>query len=299
MPTWNEILWELKAEGSTYDIVRRKYLKNLFKITDRNVIIYYSGWLNNPNSPYVQVNESDKNGFMAAIHHLDRTKGLDLILHTPGGDVAATESLVFYLRQMFGNNIRAIVPQIAMSAGTMIALACSEIVMGKHSSLGPIDPQFNGLSAHGIIEEIARASKEVKSDQSRAIIWQPILQKYPPTIIGECEKAIKWAEEMVKEWLSDCMFKGQPDADKKVTNVIKELGDHAITKSHARRISIIRAKELGLAICGLEDNHELQEAVMNIHHVSIITLDKTPAVKIIENHDGVAFIQTQGQVIQI
>jgi ClpP class serine protease len=75
---------------------------------------------------------------------MDRSKGLDLILHTPGGDMAATESLVDYLRQMFGKDIRAIVPQIAMSGGTMIALAWKEILMGKHSNLGPIDPQFSG-----------------------------------------------------------------------------------------------------------------------------------------------------------
>ena len=42
---------------------------------------------------------------------------------------------------MFGTDIRAIVPQLALSAGTMVALACKEIIMGKHSSLGPIDPQ--------------------------------------------------------------------------------------------------------------------------------------------------------------
>lgn len=73
---------------------------------------------------------------MTVIHQLDRNKGLDLILHTPGGDTAATESIVDYLHNMFGNNIRAIVPQLAMSAGTMIACSCKEIIMGLQSSLG-------------------------------------------------------------------------------------------------------------------------------------------------------------------
>ncbi len=63
-----------------------------------------------------------------------------MILHTPGGDIAATESIVDYLYCMFDKDIRVIVPQISMSAGTMIALASKEIVMGKHSNLGPIDP---------------------------------------------------------------------------------------------------------------------------------------------------------------
>lgn len=55
--------------------------------------------------------------------------GLDLILHTHGGQIAATESIVHYLRSIFGNNIRAFIPQLAMSAGTMIALSCKEIIM--------------------------------------------------------------------------------------------------------------------------------------------------------------------------
>jgi ClpP class serine protease len=70
---------------------------------------------------------------MMAVHGLNRTLGLDLILHTPGGGIAATQSLVDYLRRMFGKDIRAIVPQIAMSAGTMMACACREIWLTRHS----------------------------------------------------------------------------------------------------------------------------------------------------------------------
>jgi ClpP class serine protease len=146
VPTWNDILSEITSAGSTHDIVRRRYIKRLSARTKRNTIIYYSAWLQKSDM-YRQhpmdfiVNDGDKNGLMATIHKMDRSKGLDLLLHTPGGDMAATESFVDYLRLMFGRDIRAIVPQIAMSGGTMIALACREIVMGKHSNLGPIDPQ--------------------------------------------------------------------------------------------------------------------------------------------------------------
>lgn len=102
------------------------------------------------------INDEDKTGFMSCIHTLDRSKGLNLILHTPGGELAATESLVYYLRDMFGNNKWVIVPEIAMSAGTMIVCASQIIIMGKHSSLGPIDPQYSGLSTYGVIEEVER-----------------------------------------------------------------------------------------------------------------------------------------------
>lgn len=147
MPNWKDILHEIaevSQRSSPYDIVRRKYLNDLHEKTKRNVVAYYSGWQQKPDAPNTGINDEDKHAFMTVFHQLDRSKGLDLILHTPGGDMAATESIVDYLRKMFGVNIRAIVPQMAMSGGTMIACACKEIIMGKHSNLGPIDPQVYG-----------------------------------------------------------------------------------------------------------------------------------------------------------
>ncbi len=228
MPSWNDLLNELKAKGSTQDVVRREYVAKMQKVTGRNVILYYSGWLQKPGAPGTQVNDADKNGFMTVIHGLDRAKGLDLILHTPGGETAATESIVDYLRAMFGKDIRAFVPQLAMSAGTMIACAAKEIIMGKHSSLGPIDPQLRGMPAHGIVEEFNRAHAEIKADQSRAYVWQPILAKYTPALIGECEKAIQWSTEMTKDWLLTGMLDGEVNADMKADTIITELADHAL-----------------------------------------------------------------------
>lgn len=298
MPNWNEILDELKEAGSTHDIIRRKYIKKLHEITGRNVIIYYSGWLQKQGISGLGINDNDKNGFMTTIHGLDRSKGLDLILHTPGGESAATESLVDYLRKMFDTDIRAIVPQLALSAGTMIACSCKSIVMGKQSSLGPIDPQLNGIPAHGIIEEFKQAFEECKSNQIKIPLWQPIIAKYTPTLIGECQKAIAWSEEMVKEWLTTGMLKDEANASGTADLIIKELGDHALTKSHARHLSALKCKEIGLKIEMLEDNQEFQDAVLTIHHACIHTLSATPAFKIIENHNGTAFIQT-GQVVAL
>jgi ClpP class serine protease len=200
MPTWNDILSEITRAGSTHDMVRRQYLKKLAAKTKRNLIIYYSGWLQKSelfrqNAWEFMLNDADKNGLMATIYEMDRRKGLDLFLHTPGGDMAATESLIDYLRQMFGSDIRAIIPQIAMSGGTMIALACKEIVMGKHSNLGPIDPQYSGVPAHAIKEEFERALKEVQTSPHTAPIWQVILSKYGPAQITESVKAINWADQ--------------------------------------------------------------------------------------------------------
>ncbi|MDM8551111.1 hypothetical protein QUF72_13580 [Desulfobacterales bacterium HSG2] len=297
MPNWNEILNEVKSSGSVEDTVRRKYLTELNELTGRNIIIYYSGWLQRKDAGGIEISDEDKNGFMSVIHRLDRSKGLDLILHTPGGEIAATESLVDYLRAMFGTNIRAIVPQLAMSGGTMIACACKEIIMGKQSSIGPVDPHIRGIPTHGIIEEFQRAAEEIKEEPSKVHIWQPIIAKYHPTLIGECEKAIKWSNQMTEEWLNTGMFSDNKDAEKVIANIIRELGDHALDLSHSRHLSYQKCKDIGLKVTALEDEDALQEAVLSVHHSCMVTFSNTPAIKIIENHDGVAYIKLQQNLI--
>lgn len=299
MPTWNDLLKEISAQPNAFDHVRRKYLTELSKKTGRNLIVYYSGWLQKGNLSQhgfrFDIVDSDKMGFMSAINGMNRSKGLDLILHTPGGSIGATESIVHYLRAMFGKNIRAIVPQIAMSAGTMIACSCKEIIMGKHSNLGPIDPQISGLPTHGIIEEFNTAKKEIAADPKTIPVWQTILSRYSPTLIGECEKAIKWSENMVSEWLKNNMFENDSDKDRKVAAILKELASRALTLSHDRHLSIdILKGKLGLKIVSLEADSELQDLVLSVHHSCIITLTQTPAYKLIENQDGKAYIQLAG-----
>lgn len=303
MPTWNELLDECRLTGSGNDVVRRKYLKKLSKHTGRNVIVYYSGWLQKGDLARTgvrgfDVNDADKTGFMATINKLDRSKGLDLILHTPGGEIAATESLVEYLRAMFGTDVRAIVPQLAMSAGTMVALSCRQIVMGKHSNLGPIDPQISGVPAHGLIEEANRAMEAVQKTPQLAPLYQMIFAKYTPTLLGEAQKSIAWANQIVTEWLTSGMFSGDAEsAAAKAEKVLEGLGDHALTLSHARHISIGIAKNLGINVLPLESDDQLQEAVLSVHHACLQTFSSTPAIKIIENQNGIAYIESRAQAV--
>jgi len=293
MPNWNKVLDEINEASLTrrdsFDFVRRKYLNQLFEKRNRNVICYYSGWLQKPGIQGVEINDNDKNAFMAAIHGLDRDKGLDLILHTPGGQVAATESLVDYLRKMFGTNIEVFIPQIAMSAGTMIACSARKIYMGKQSNIGPIDPQFGGISAPAVIEEFERASEEIKKDPSRIPLWQVIIGKYHPTFLLSCENAREWSKEIVLSWLTSGMFEN-PQELKHCQNIVNELSDHKKTKAHVRHISSDEAKRIGLTIVDLEEDPELQDLVLTVHHAYIHTLSNTATIKIVENHAGLANI---------
>lgn len=301
MPSWPEVQTAVQQNGGPHDVIRRRYLSELHALTGRNVIIYYSGWLEKQNfiaqgMQGFEINDGDKTGFMSTIHKLDRSKGLDLILHTPGGDIAACESLVDYLRTMFDHDIRVIVPQLSMSCGTMIALASREVIMGKHSSLGPIDPQIGGIPAHGIIEEFNQAKSEIHADPSTIPVWQPIIAKYNPTLVGEAAKAIKWSLEMVDQWLQTGMFSAEADKVDRAKRVLDELGDHALTLSHSRHISLAKAQSLGINVTPLEDDQSLQDIVLGIHHACTQTLTETGAFKIIENHEGVAVISVVNQV---
>jgi len=297
MSNWSDLLKEINQLGSPFDILRRKYIKSLSDYTGRNTICYYSGWLQKQNIEGLMVNDNDKNGLMTTINGLVCEKGLDLVLHTPGGDTAATESIVDYLQKKFGNDIRCFVPQMAMSAGTMIACSCKEIWMGRQSSLGPIDPQFRGIPAHGVLEEFKKAYAEIVSDPRTIPVWQPIIAKYPPAFIGECEKAIKWSTTLAETWLKRNMFSHDPEADTKVKRILNELVDHSVSLAHNRHLSTQKCKEIGLNIKEFESDNELQDRILTVHHIYYHTLGSTNAFKIIENNNGVAFVMQAQHMI--
>ncbi len=124
MPIWSEILRELGQSGQppNFDAVRRKYLVSLHRHSGRNVVLYASGWLQrDAPAPLVSIGDEDIQAFMEVSQGLEGTD-LDLILHSPGGSPESAEAIVTYLRSRF-SNIRVIVPQLAMSAATMIACA--------------------------------------------------------------------------------------------------------------------------------------------------------------------------------
>lgn len=297
MPNWKEVLAEIQEihkanpEQNPLDIVRRKYLLEIEKHTGRNVIAYYSGWLQKPGIADSVINDKDKNAFMVNIHKLDRTKGLDLILHTPGGDLAASESIVDYLRSMFKDDIRAIIPQISMSAGTMIALSCKEIMMGKQSNLGPIDPQMNGVACQAVIDEFNKAKNDIRNNPHSAALWQVIISKYHPTFLIACQQAIDWSKKIVFDWLKTNMLKS---SSAKARKVLKEFSDHTKNKSHARHISIDKCISIGVKIVEMESDHKLQDLILTAHHAFMHTFSSSNSIKIVENHLGVAYMENVG-----
>lgn len=289
MAGWDEILEELNKTKPQLDYIRGKYIKKLSEYTNRNVITYYSSWLSKPGLKNLDINDLDMNGFMNAIRGMDCTKGLDLVLHTPGGDPAAAESIISYLRSKFNDDIRVIVPQLAMSAGTMMACAAKEIIMGKHSSLGPIDPQFNGIPAYNIKMEFEEAKDDLIRNPANAQYWAIKLQQYPAAFLKTAIDAIELSSTLVKEWLGTCMFDKNEDV-LVINRIVERLNEHIDSKSHSRHFNIDFCKEIGLKIIALEDDSSLQNHVLSLHHIYMITFDGTPSVKIIESQNDKAMI---------
>ena len=297
MPSWSEVQREIMTmpvsrempKPGSLDIVRRKYLKKLSDKTGRNVIAYYSGFLQRQESVVqASIFDGDVNALMNAVHGLDFRKGLDLILHTPGGIVTATEAIVDYLHSVFGSDIRCIVPQLAMSGGTMIACSCSCIFMGKQSSIGPIDPQFGCIPAYGMIEEYQRAIQEIAKNPACVPLWQTIFNKVNPAFITECQHAIDLSSELVSKWLVSYMFPNLKSASHKAKRIVEALNNHSTTKTHGRHINVDSAIKIGLTVKKLEEDNELQDLVLTVHHAFMETFNQTTACKIVENQNGVA-----------
>lgn len=303
MPTWSGILQEIIAARTVhgpaaFDHIRKKYLAELAAHTGRQTILYASQWTQAGAgvSPYlISITLEDVQGLMEVVHGLPNQAPLDLIVHSPGGSPEATEALVAYLRSKF-SHIRVIVPHAAMSAATMLACASDEIMMGKHSFLGPIDPQLiisgplgtRSEPAQAIIDQFARAQEECKDPQLLGA-WVPMLGQYGPSLLVQCENALMMAENLVAEWLRTWMLSGQPNGARRARSIARRLKNHKEFKSHSRHISRDRARGMGLVVHDLEQDQVMQDLVLSVFHATTLAFEASPVVKIIQNHQGRLF----------
>lgn len=290
MASWNNVLREVSDSPSVLDAVRERDISDLAEYRKRNVLCYYSGWLQGADGYATLISDDDTNGLMNAVYTLDRNRGLDLILHTPGGDLAATESIVKYLRDCFGNDIVAIVPQMSMSAGTMVACSCKEIIMGRQSSLGPTDPQFGGVAAGGVVDEFDHAVEDIARRPESAPLWGQIIGQYHPTFLGDCQMAVKMSRELVKGWLVDNMLSSEDNPDDIAERIAETLCDHKASAMHNRHYSHNDLEGMGLHIVAMEDDNKLQDKVLTLHHAFMITFQKTGVAKIIESSGGARWV---------
>ncbi len=310
MPSWEELLNEFTpvnqhSKQSWFESKFKNYINQISKLcNNRAVIVYSSAFLQKiapRNIPTLTlINKEDINGFMSIIRGLDCSKGLTLILHTPGGLPTATESIVKYLREKF-HYIEVIVPTYAMSAGTMIALGSDQIIMGKHSFLGPIDPQFvlsenRQISAHSIVSQFETAKKDFEQNPNNMQIWIPILSSLGLGLLEEAKKSLNYSKIMVQEWLTKYMLK-----DEKKAQQVADFFINVKHLNHGRPIGFTQIKnklsEYDFKVKALEDDSELQESVLTAYHLITLFFENTTGVKMIRSANK-TWAKVQGVLVK-
>lgn len=300
MPSWSDLQDELNSikPDKRGDHIAQKLRESVELIAqryDRNVLSYASSFLQKPQIPglYTSINMEDINGFMAGVHGLDFNKGLLLILHTPGGMAEAAQTIVDYLRSKF-STIDVLIPTYAMSAGTMIALGCDKIVMGRQSQMGPTDPQLivgnRPFSAHSIVEQFEEAKSQISENSILAHAWAPVLRSFGPALLQEARKSIAYGQSLVQDWLRQYMFAKRDDP----TALARTVSAHFAGNqhgSHGRRIGRDEARQQRLEVVDLEDCQKLQEEVLTLYHLSTIAFEMGPAAKSVLSSNGRLWIK--------
>ncbi|HEY9652421.1 MAG TPA: ATP-dependent Clp protease proteolytic subunit, partial [Coleofasciculaceae cyanobacterium] len=116
-----------------------------------------------PVSRYITIEDSEQ--VLRAIRFTPPDVPIDLILHTPGGLVLATEQIARALIRHQAK-VTVFVPHYAMSGGTMLALAADEIVMDANAVLGPVDPQLGNMAAASVLKVVEQKSVDKIDDQT-------------------------------------------------------------------------------------------------------------------------------------
>jgi ClpP class serine protease len=184
---------------------------------------------------YIDVNDSED--VLRAIHMTDDEVPLDIVLHTPGGLVLAALQIARAIRAHKAK-VTVFVPHYAMSGGTLIALAADEIVMCRHSVLGPIDPQLGQSPAASLLKVIEQKPIAEIDDQTLVL-----------ADVGR--KAIAQVKAAAKELLADKM------TEEKAGALAEKLSTGQWT--HDYPISPTEAKELGLPV-----STEMPDAVLEL-----------------------------------
>jgi hypothetical protein len=177
-----------------------------------------------------------------------------------------------------------------MSAGTMISLAGTRIVMGRQSQLGPIDPQMplggRFVSARAIVDQFERAKREIMADTQAAHVWAPVLQALGPALLQEAQNALDYGETMVARWLEHGMFNGQPEAHVHAKAAARHFNDAFNHKSHGRRIDRDEARAQRIVVEDLESDQVLQDAALTAYHMATIIFEKGPGSKLLASDAG-------------
>lgn len=179
-----------------------------------------------------------------------------IILNTPGGSAETVEKLVEIVRYHY-QEVLFIIPDEAMSAGTIFALSGDAIYMDYTSSLGPIDPQVNNgkdwVPALGYLDQVEKMiEKSARGTLTDAELV--ILQNLDLAMLSRFEQAKNLTITLLKKWLVEYKFKdwkthgtnpskiGQDvtteEKEQRAEEIAVLLSDNKIWHSHGRKIGV-------------------------------------------------------------
>lgn len=182
-----------------------------------------------PLSRYINIEDSEQ--ILRAIRLTPPDVPIDLVLHTPGGLVLATEQIARALIRHRAK-VTVFVPHYAMSGGTMLALAADEIMMDANAVLGPVDPQLGSTAAASVLSVIGQ--KPIEKIDDETLIMADLSRK-----------AIAQVQRFVRTLLKDS-FPEQKIAPENIDKIVETLTTGQVT--HDYPITVEEATELGLPV---------------------------------------------------
>lgn len=204
-----------------------------------------------------------------------------IVLNTPGGSAETVEKLVEIVRYHY-REVVFIIPDEAMSAGTIFALSGDAIYMDYTSSLGPIDPQVNNgkdwVPALGYLDKVEEMiDKSAQGTLTDAELV--ILQNLDIAMLSRFEQAKNLTITLLKKWLVEYKFKDwkihettPAKLGAKVTLEEKQhraeeiavlLSDNKIWHSHGRKIGVKTVQNLlKLKIEDYSTDREMRDKIL-------------------------------------
>ena len=223
--------------------------------------------------------------------------GIDIVLETPGGLGEAVEYIVRIVREKY-ERVGVIVPGCAKSAGTILAMAGDEILMGRASSLGPIDGQVQAaggmrLSAGALLEGIAKIKSEAERAGRLTPAYIPILQNITPGEIQDCKDMQAHSRRLAAEWLAEYNFKSRnrrgggraaaaEERRRRADEAASALCSRSRWLTRDRSIKIRDLEKLGVNAVSYDDRAELSDAIARYYALLRISFEVSFAYKIFE-----------------
>jgi ClpP class serine protease len=175
---------------------------------------------------YRFIDIDDSEAVLRAIRQTAPESPIDLLLHTPGGLVLASEQIAYAVGAHPGK-VTVLIPHYAMSGGTLIALAADEILMDEAAVLGPVDPQLGDLPAAALVRVVGK--KPVERLDDRTLLMADI-----------AEKALRHMKQVVRDLLVESL-----GAERAETIAEELAGGHY---THDDPITVKEASALGLPV---------------------------------------------------